>query len=140
MMPDTPLSIRTAWWPSASAIVLLGTGLALAGCSGGDFGRSREDVRNDDMHRWLGAEATGSVGLRPYTVYGPGRSIGVTAGPTLAMRAAAERTPYTIPFTGSTGMDYVADVAAVFVRAATETPDDIESDRAEHRRELERAE
>jgi hypothetical protein len=65
VMPDTPLSIRTARWPSASAIVLLATGLALAGCSGGDFGRSREDVRNDDMHRWLGAEATGSVGLHP---------------------------------------------------------------------------
>jgi len=36
----------------------------LAGCSGGDFGRTREDFRNDDMHRWLGAEATGSVGLK----------------------------------------------------------------------------
>ena len=37
----------------------------LGGCSGGDFGRTREDFRNDDMHRWIGAEATGSVGLRP---------------------------------------------------------------------------
>jgi nucleoside-diphosphate-sugar epimerase len=64
-----------------------------------------------------------SVGLRPFTVYGPGRSIGVTAGPTLAMRAAAEGKPYTIPFTGSTGMDYVADVAAAFARAGTDTPD-----------------
>ena len=44
--------------------MLLLTGLALGGCSGGDFGRSRDSVRNDDMHRWLGAEATGSVGLR----------------------------------------------------------------------------
>ena len=35
----------------------------LAGCSGGDFGCTREDFRNDDMHRWLGDEATGSVGL-----------------------------------------------------------------------------
>jgi hypothetical protein len=45
-------------------LALLATGLALAGCSGGDFGRTREDFRNDDMHRWLGAEATGSVGLK----------------------------------------------------------------------------
>lgn len=36
----------------------------LAGCSGGDFGRAREDVRNDDIHRWIGAEATGSIGLK----------------------------------------------------------------------------
>ena len=40
-------------------------GAALGGCSGGDFGRTRADMRNDDMHRWLGAEATGSVGLKP---------------------------------------------------------------------------
>ena len=64
-----------------------------------------------------------SVGLRPSTVYGPGREIGVTADPTLAMRAAAEGTPYAIRFTGATGMDYVADVAAIFARAATQTPD-----------------
>jgi UDP-glucose 4-epimerase len=64
-----------------------------------------------------------SVGLRPSTVYGPGREIGVTADPTLAMRAAAEGKPYTIRFTGATGMDYVEDVAAIFARAATETPE-----------------
>jgi hypothetical protein len=38
-------------------------GVALGGCAGGDFGRTRGDFRNDDMHRWLGSEATGSVGL-----------------------------------------------------------------------------
>ena len=65
IMPDTPRLIRTAPRPSASApaLMLLATSLALGGCSGGDFGRTREDFRNDDMHRWLGAEATGSVGL-----------------------------------------------------------------------------
>jgi hypothetical protein len=36
----------------------------LGGCSGGDFGRTRQDFLSDDMHRWIGAEATGSVGLR----------------------------------------------------------------------------
>jgi nucleoside-diphosphate-sugar epimerase len=64
-----------------------------------------------------------SVGLRPSTVYGPGREIGVTADPTLAMRAAAEGRPYTMRFTGATGMDYVEDVATIFARAATETPE-----------------
>ncbi|MBV8074366.1 MAG: NAD(P)-dependent oxidoreductase [Candidatus Eremiobacteraeota bacterium] len=63
-----------------------------------------------------------SVGFRPYTVYGPGRSYGMTAGPTLAMRAAAEGKPYAIPFTGRTGMEFVADTAWGFATAATEPP------------------
>src|ERR1700750_793943 len=37
--------------------------LMLGGCAGGDFGRTRENFRNDDMHPWIGVEATGSVGL-----------------------------------------------------------------------------
>ena len=37
----------------------------LGACSGGDFGRTRADMLNDDMHRWIGAEATASVGLKP---------------------------------------------------------------------------
>jgi hypothetical protein len=36
----------------------------LGGCAGGDFGRTREDFRSDDMHRWIGAEATSSIGMR----------------------------------------------------------------------------
>jgi hypothetical protein len=65
-MPGTfhLIRIRRQSAASVSALVLLATGLALGGCSGGDFGRSREDFRNDDIHRWLGAEATGSVGLK----------------------------------------------------------------------------
>ncbi len=39
------------------------TGALLGGCAGGDFGRVRPGARSDDMHRWIGAEATGSVGL-----------------------------------------------------------------------------
>jgi hypothetical protein len=45
-------------------LTLLVLGAALGGCSGGDFGRTRQDFRNDDMHRWIGGEVTGSVGLR----------------------------------------------------------------------------
>ena len=62
-MPETQFPIRTRIRRSPALMLLL-TGLALGGCSGGDFGRSRDSVRNDDMHRWLGAEATGSVGLK----------------------------------------------------------------------------
>jgi len=49
---------------SFPALALLLIGAALGGCSGGDFGRTRQDMRSDDMHRWLGAEATGSIGLK----------------------------------------------------------------------------
>jgi hypothetical protein len=45
-------------------VLLLLAGSMLGACSGGDFGRTREDFRNDDMHRWIGLEATSSVALR----------------------------------------------------------------------------
>jgi hypothetical protein len=65
-MPETCFPIRT--WPgvrwSAPPLTLLLLGAMLGGCSGGDFGRTRADFRNDDMHRGIGGEATGSVGLR----------------------------------------------------------------------------
>ena len=64
-MPEMCPPIRTTGLRSRQALILIVIGAALGGCSGGDFGRTRGDLRNDDMHRWLGAEATGSVGLAP---------------------------------------------------------------------------
>jgi len=58
--------------------------------------------------------AISSVGLRPLVVYGPGRSVGLTAGPTLACRAAVCGEPYDIPFSGDTEFVFVDDVAAAF--------------------------
>ncbi|WP_410053011.1 hypothetical protein [Bradyrhizobium sp.] len=50
----------------AAPAVALGLSSALLGaCSGGDFGRTRADMRNDDVHKWIGAEATASVGVKP---------------------------------------------------------------------------
>jgi nucleoside-diphosphate-sugar epimerase len=66
-------------------------------------------------------DGTASVGFRPFIVYGPGREVGLTAGPSLACRAAARGEAYTIPYTGGADMIYVEDVAAAFV-AATLTP------------------
>jgi hypothetical protein len=37
--------------------------LALGGCASGDFGRTRASALSDDMHRWVGQEATASVGI-----------------------------------------------------------------------------
>ncbi|THD60875.1 MAG: hypothetical protein E7813_22295 [Bradyrhizobium sp.] len=65
-MPETYFPIRTRVQVRCppSALLLLAS-LALGGCSGGDFGRTRPDFLNDGMHNWIGREATGSVGLRP---------------------------------------------------------------------------
>ena len=55
-MPETCFPIRTRRRvPIPSPVLtLLLIGAALGGCSGGDFGRTRQDFRNDDMHRWIG--------------------------------------------------------------------------------------
>jgi UDP-glucuronate 4-epimerase len=45
-------------------------------------------------HVYFEDEGVGSVGLRPYVVYGPGRDQGLTADPTLAMEAAARGEGY----------------------------------------------
>jgi len=59
-----------------------------------------------------------SIGLRPHTVYGPGRDQGLTSAPTVAMLAAAAGLPYEIPFGGRAQFQYLPDVAEAFVRAS----------------------
>lgn len=60
-MPETLPPIRYL----LPAAILLLVGMTVGGCSGGDFGRTRDDFRNDDMHAWIGREATASLGVRP---------------------------------------------------------------------------
>jgi UDP-glucuronate 4-epimerase len=59
-----------------------------------------------------------SVGLRPHTVYGPGRDQGLTSAPTAAMVAAAAGREFRIPFGGALQLQYVADAGEAFVRAS----------------------
>jgi UDP-glucuronate 4-epimerase len=59
-----------------------------------------------------------STGLRPHTVYGPGRDQGLTSAPTAAMVAAARGEPYEIPFTGALQLQYAPDAGEAFVRAS----------------------
>jgi UDP-glucuronate 4-epimerase len=59
-----------------------------------------------------------SIGLRPHTVYGPGRDQGVTSAPTIAMVAAAAGVAYRIPYGGGATMQYAPDVGEAFVRAS----------------------
>ena len=62
-----------------------------------------------------------SIGMRPFVVYGPGRDSGLSAGPTLACRAAALGEAFVIPCTGSAGMVYVDDVAVAYEAAVKST-------------------
>jgi UDP-glucose 4-epimerase len=64
-----------------------------------------------------------SIGLRPYVVYGPGRETGISAGPSLACRAAARGERYTIPYRGRAGLVFVDDVAAAYELALLREPD-----------------
>lgn len=59
-----------------------------------------------------------SVGLRPWAVYGVGRDVGMTSGPTKAIKAAVLGRPYTIRFTGGLDLQYVNDTARIFLRCA----------------------
>jgi nucleoside-diphosphate-sugar epimerase len=63
--------------------------------------------------------AISSVGLRPWTVYGPGRDMGMTSEPTKAIKACLLGRPYAINFGGTTDFQYVRDVASAFILSAT---------------------
>jgi UDP-glucuronate 4-epimerase len=58
-----------------------------------------------------------SIGLRPHTVYGPGRDQGLTSAPTSAMLAAAAGREFRIPYGGTSQFQYAPDVARAFVQA-----------------------
>jgi UDP-glucuronate 4-epimerase len=59
-----------------------------------------------------------SIGLRPHTVYGPGRDQGMTSSPTKAMLAAAVGRDYRITFGGKAVYHHAGDTAAAFIQAA----------------------
>src|SRR6266496_6172163 len=63
-----------------------------------------------------------SVGLRPLTVYGVNRDVGLTSDPTRAMKAAVLGLPFHIRFSGATDFQYVADTAAAFIACADRAP------------------
>jgi nucleoside-diphosphate-sugar epimerase len=63
-------------------------------------------------------DRVGSVGLRPYVVYGVGRDTGVTAGPSLAMQAASRGEGYRIGFGGRFQLQLARDAARTFIQAA----------------------
>jgi nucleoside-diphosphate-sugar epimerase len=85
------------------------------------YGAFKKSVELIAEQYWLHFQIR-SFGIRPHIVYGPERDQGLTAGPSLAARAAARGEQYVINYRGRAGYDYVEDVARAFVRAALETP------------------
>jgi nucleoside-diphosphate-sugar epimerase len=59
-----------------------------------------------------------SVGLRPYAVYGPGRDVGLTSGPTKALKAVVAGRTFEIKFGGPVSMQFVDDTARTFIACA----------------------
>lgn len=95
-----------------------GEGVALPPTFYGAFKKSLELIADQYWRHFQIA----SLGVRPQVAYGPEREVGLTAGPSLAARAAARGEAYCIGYTGRVGYDYVEDVARAFVRGALETP------------------
>lgn len=60
----------------------------------------------------------GSVGLRPYVVYGVARDQGVTADCAKAILATAAGRPFHIRFSGPVAMQHAGDVAEIFIGCA----------------------
>jgi UDP-glucuronate 4-epimerase len=86
----------------------------LPGTLYGVFKRANEGT----AHIYWADDSVASIGLRPHTVFGPGRDQGLTSAPTVAMLAAAARQPYRIPFGGRSQLQYAPDVAGAFIAAA----------------------
>lgn len=112
-----------------------GIGRVLAMSSAGVFGPDQADypepatlygawkLAGEGVGRaYAAAHGIDSVSFRPLVVYGPGRETGLSAGPTLACRAAARGEPYTIGFGGVCDLVYAGDVAAAFAVAAEGAP------------------
>ena len=66
---------------------------------------------------WADHEVS-SIGLRPHTVYGPGRDQGITSDPTRAMLAAVLGEPFTIQYSNGFLLQFASDVARQFIEAS----------------------
>ncbi len=75
-------------------------------------------ANEQDARVWWASNGITSIGLRPHSVYGPGRDQGATSKPTLAMIAAAAGRPFRLDYSGSYQFQFADDVARIFIAAA----------------------
>jgi UDP-glucuronate 4-epimerase len=94
-----------------------GGGPAMEGAPGTIYGVYKR-ANEGTAHVYHQDHEVASVGLRPHTVFGPGRDQGLTSSPTTAMMAAAVGRPYRIAYGGVSQFQYAPDVARAFVQAA----------------------
>jgi nucleoside-diphosphate-sugar epimerase len=94
-----------------------GGGVEMSGLPGTLYGVYKR-ANEGTAHLYWMDEGVASIGLRPHTVFGPGRDQGLTSAPTTAMLAAAARRPYRVPFGGRSQLQYAPDVARAFIAAA----------------------
>jgi nucleoside-diphosphate-sugar epimerase len=69
-----------------------------------------------NAHVYYHDHGISSIGLRPWTVYGVGRDLGMTSEPTKAIKSLALGRTYHITYGGWQDLQYVDDVAGVFER------------------------
>ncbi len=75
-------------------------------------------VATEDLAKVYWAEhQIRSVGLRPHTVFGPGRDQGMTSLPSIAIDKAVHGEPFHVDFGGSLDFQLAGDVAASFIHA-----------------------
>lgn len=72
---------------------------------------------------WFLDHGLPSVGLRPNVIYGPGRESGETAAITLAIRAAARKEAYRMPFASHMCFQHVDEVTDIMERCLRLVPD-----------------
>jgi UDP-glucuronate 4-epimerase len=103
----------------ASSIAAYGAAGTLGGADhpGTLYGVFKRDNEGTAL-RYFEDFRVSTIGLRPHTVYGPGRDRGLTSAATTATVAAAAGRGYRIPFGGSVQLQYGPDVGEVFARAA----------------------
>lgn len=81
-------------------------------------------VANEDTAKvYWGEHRIPSIGFRPLSVYGPGRDFGLTADPTLAMKAAVLGRPFHVRWGGRSDFIYAEDVARAILAAVASTLD-----------------
>ncbi len=97
LYPDRPVRETTILWPATHY---------------GAYKVCNELTANAYWSEW----GIHSAGLRPHTVYGFGRDVGVTADITSALKALVLGQPFRIRFGGLVDLQYARDVAEAFVR------------------------
>jgi nucleoside-diphosphate-sugar epimerase len=76
-------------------------------------------VATEDLAKVYWAEnGVRSVGLRPHTVYGPGRDQGMTSLPSVGISMAVRREPFHVDYGSTLDFQYARDVAQAFIHAA----------------------